>query len=128
MVRYRPDIVHIHSILPLFHALFGKLIGARTAVTFHGTDLYRVGNRKLFRWLVRSFDEVYYVSRAMEHLLNGCVSADRLHYTPNGVDLDRFAERLAGKTAAYDVISGERFELGTQLNVPGRGLRLLEIR
>jgi glycosyltransferase involved in cell wall biosynthesis len=75
----------------LFHALFGKLIGARTAVTFHGTDLYRVGNRKLFRWLVRSFDEVYYVSRAMEHLLNGCVSADRLHYTPNGVDLDRFS-------------------------------------
>lgn len=91
MVRYRPDIVHIHSILPLFHALFGKMIGARTAVTFHGTDLYRVGDRSLFRWVLRSFDDVYYVSRAMEPLLSGCVSPDRLHYTPNGVDLDRFS-------------------------------------
>jgi glycosidase len=49
---------------------------------------------------------------------------------PDGVEVDlaRFAERLESKTAAYDVISGERFELGSTLDVPARGLRLLELR
>jgi glycosyltransferase involved in cell wall biosynthesis len=90
MVRFRPDVVHIHSIQPVLHALFGKLFGARALVTFHGTDLYRAGGHRLFRAAMKFFDGVFYVSRAMEPLLADCVDPERLHYIPNGVDLDRF--------------------------------------
>jgi len=47
---------------------------------------------------------------------------------PVEVALDRFAERLGDKTRAYDVTTGEMFPLGFSLEVPARGLRLLELR
>jgi glycosidase len=49
---------------------------------------------------------------------------------PDAVELElsRFSERLGPADTAFDVISGERIALGDTLRIPGRGVRLLEIR
>ncbi len=90
MLKFRPTVVHIHSILPYFHGLFSKMLGAKVFVSFHGTDLYRIGRTPFLRFLLRIFDHVFYVSRAMEPLLEKALPIGKYTYTPNGVDASYF--------------------------------------
>ena len=43
------------------------------------------------------------------------------------LDLDRFAEMLAGVTSGKDILTGENHSLANSLQVPARGVMVLEL-
>jgi glycosyltransferase involved in cell wall biosynthesis len=96
MIRFRPHVVHIHSIIPVFHALFAKVfLRSRILVTFHGTDAYRIPRYAFFRLVLPLFDHVFYVSKVMQPILASIVPASKLSYSPNGVDIGFFSPGAA---------------------------------
>ncbi len=92
LTSFKPDIIHIHSPLYLMHAAFARFVlGARVCMTFHGTDILRIKKSAVLRKLIRLIgDEFFYVSRAMEPVLGSFLPEEKLYYTPNGVDTERF--------------------------------------
>jgi glycosyltransferase involved in cell wall biosynthesis len=91
MIRFQPQIVHLHSPMPMLHGLFCKyILGAKLFITFHGTDANHLPRSRILRALVRRADKVCYVSTAMLQSMEGAVPDNRLLYTPNGVDTAAF--------------------------------------
>jgi len=91
VVWYRPQILHIHTHLPLPLAVIGKVIKAKVIVTFHGTDVLAVRRSRFLQLLCRIFaKEVWYVSKAMQDPLRSMFPKVKMLYTPNGVDPSYF--------------------------------------
>lgn len=92
IVRWRPDLVHVHSPMYLPAALAaGRALRVPVVITFHGADFIRVYERPWLGRLVARADRLLTVS---SHMLDGLRA-----YTPrgvepiwigNGVDLDIF--------------------------------------
>ncbi|MCH7751293.1 MAG: glycosyltransferase, partial [Planctomycetes bacterium] len=95
LVRFRADIIHVHSILPVLFALFSKFALSRPIVmTFHGTDSVRVRESRLLQWLVdSSVDVLFCVSQPMANELRPLLHKTRVITLPNGVDLEIFRDR-----------------------------------
>lgn len=94
MISFSPRIIHIHSPLYLLHAAFARIVlGAKVCMTFHGTEIMRLKKSRFLRRLIKLFGhEFFYVSRAMEPVLKSFLPEERLHYTPNGVDTEKFKD------------------------------------
>ncbi len=91
MLRFQPDIVHVHTPMPILHGLFARYVLRRPFfITFHGTDIHSMARSRLLRALVRKADMVCYVSEHMRTVLEQSVPAERLLYTPSGVDTRAF--------------------------------------
>lgn len=94
VASFRPDIVHLHTPLPILTGLFAKyFLGSRLVVQFHGTDALRVKQSRILRAVLRQCDCVMYVSRGMEETFESFLPASKLWYVGNGVDLDQFHPR-----------------------------------
>lgn len=93
MVRFRPNIVHTHTAIPIFHGLFGKhFLRARWILTIHGSDYLQVRRSKSLQRLLRGVDALCYVSGNMQAELERLFPSIPLYHTPSGVDLDLFAD------------------------------------
>lgn len=83
------DILHIHS--PMFYiiALWGKLIGKKVYISFHGEDFNRISKSKLYKSISGLFDGVFAIS---PHMVEGLQSIHKcpVYYIGNGVDLEEF--------------------------------------
>lgn len=92
------DLIHAHYILPpgLIAVLVGGLMGTRTAVTIHGSDLFLLAQKPLLkqitRWVLERTDYVMVVSKALERkVLELGISPQKVKFTTNAVDRDRFS-------------------------------------
>ena len=95
MIRFRPQIIHIHTPLPLLLGVVGKLVfHAPLLMTFHGTDYYRFKSSRLLQYLVKIWvDTVICVSSDMVWGLKESLPGKRVVYVPNAVDTQMFRER-----------------------------------
>jgi len=100
-----------------FQAWLRRLLNWRkTASAVHGGSLVHYN----------PLDGVYVYFRADARQRVMVVLNKNKTETPLG--LARFAESLAGRTHAVDVISGQRHELGSSLNLPPRSSLVLELQ
>jgi len=91
ILKFKPDIVHIHTPMPILQAVFAKLIfRSKIVITFHGTDINSINKWQLFNFLLRKSDKVCYVSKSMTDVLKKMFHSKDLIYTPSGVDIDFF--------------------------------------
>ncbi len=91
MLLQRPQIVHIHAILPLPLGLLGKLLRAKVVLTLHGTEFHSLRRSRLMQAAVRfTCDAIFCVSNAMIEPLLEMFPNTRIVYTPSGVDLSVF--------------------------------------
>jgi glycosyltransferase involved in cell wall biosynthesis len=96
LVRFRPHILCLHTHLPAPLAIAGRMMGARVAITVHGTDLLAVRRSRLLRWIYRNMaDEIWYVSEAMKDDLRQLCGDRPLRHVPSGVDLALFRSTAA---------------------------------
>ena len=88
IVRFHPDIVHIHTPLPVLFGVFAKLIlRCPVVMTFHGTDFLWLRRIKILQWLVDSVvDVVFCVSHLMAEEMTSLMRKPRITTIPNGVD------------------------------------------
>lgn len=90
MLRWRPEIVHAHSLPGLLYGAIGaRLLRVPWAFTFHGTELRRAVRGPMRRLIARA-DVIFYVSEHMRPLLEASFPGQRLVYTPSGVDMETF--------------------------------------
>jgi glycosyltransferase involved in cell wall biosynthesis len=92
------DLIHAHYILPpgLIAVLVGSLMGIRTAVTVHGSDLFILAQKPLLkqitRWVLKKADYVMVVSEALDRKVQELgISPQKVKLTPNAVDVERFS-------------------------------------
>jgi glycosyltransferase involved in cell wall biosynthesis len=93
IARFRPDLFHVHSPLPILPALIYKLLaGTPIVLTFHGTDYYRFERSRLTRFLIRRFvDHVICLSPDQPDRFRQLVPGHAADYIANGVDLRLFS-------------------------------------
>ena len=62
MVKYKVDIIHIHSAMFILVALAGKILKKVNIITFHGADYFRIENAIWYRCFARCIDTVFSIS------------------------------------------------------------------
>ncbi len=114
LIRFRPDIVHIHSPLYLLHALFARLVlGSRICMTFHGSDLLRIKRSWILkRFVARIADLYFYVSISMRTDLEEFIPSGRLIHTPNGVDTTTFRDLGLKREKRVTAVGNLRWQKG----------------
>jgi glycosyltransferase involved in cell wall biosynthesis len=98
MVRhYKIDLIHAHFLLPpgLIGVGVGKILGTKTAVTAHGSDLLIQSKNPVLRYLIKfvlgKADYVLVVNNTLkDKALKLGVNPDKIHITPNAVDVVKF--------------------------------------
>lgn len=90
MTRWRPDVIHAHSLPALLHGVLGsRRLGVPWVFSFHGSELRRA-TRPPLRGLIARADGLFYVSRHMEPTIAAAFPDVPRWYTPSGVDLATF--------------------------------------
>jgi len=114
MWRFKPNIVHVHTPLPLLHGIFGKMfLGAKLVLTFHGTGFVRFESSAFLQWVVRRWvDAVFYVSKTMGGSLKELLPSTPLIYTPNGVELQQFHNKMWPRKNQLVAIGNLRWQKG----------------
>lgn len=93
LIKFKPSIIHLQSPHAILVGIFAKyVLGAKLAITFHGSDLRRIETNKPFLRLLRIADRIFYVAASMEELLSKHFSKEQLLHTPSGIDLDFFLD------------------------------------
>jgi glycosyltransferase involved in cell wall biosynthesis len=111
--RFRPTLVHIHSLLPVpLLVLVKRLLGLPVIVTFHGTEFVYFERSCILRRMARFADIICYVSPHMEKSLKKYFSKKRIEYTPNGVDLDLFRPLNWERKKAILMVGNLKWEKG----------------
>jgi len=98
MVRhYNIDLIHAHFILPpgLIGILVGKILGKKTVVTAHGSDLLIQGKNPILRSLIKfvlgKSDYVLVVNQSLKsNVLKLGIKPEKIYVTPNAVDVEKF--------------------------------------
>lgn len=96
---YFYQIIHIHHIFFAIPAIFLKLTGKKIVITIHGSDIYKIRDSKVLRFILRKFDKILVVSFAQKKLLEEFITSKKIQYIGNGVDsnfykpLKNYAER-----------------------------------
>lgn len=95
--RLKIDLIHAHFLLPpgLIGVCVGSIMGKETAVTAHGSDLMIQAEnpllRRLIKFTLKSADYVLVVNQNLqEKVLELGVNPDKVHVTPNAVDVEKF--------------------------------------
>jgi len=95
LFRFRPDIVHLQSPHCFLVGLVSKILfGSKVVVTFHGSDLRRVHNNRIYMKMLSFCSAYFYVAFDMEERLRKYYPADRLIFTPSGVDTEYYRNPL----------------------------------
>jgi glycosyltransferase involved in cell wall biosynthesis len=95
--RLKIDLIHAHFLLPpgLIGVCVGSIMGKKTAVTAHGSDLMIQAKNPLLRGLIKftlkRADYVLVVNQALqEKVLELGINPDKIYVTPNAVDVEKF--------------------------------------
>lgn len=100
VVRFRPDIIHVHTLLTLPVGIAAKFISRVPLVlTIQGTDYYRLKTNRIFRGLVHFLlrqwvDGIICVSNDVERDLKSELPQKRVIYMPNAVDTELFHNQM----------------------------------
>lgn len=87
--KNKVQIVHIHSPMYLLVAIWGKLTGKTTCITYHGTDYLRIKDVKIYRFFSKKFIEIgFCISPHMIEKLQ--LNHNKVTYNFNGVDTSVF--------------------------------------
>lgn len=91
--KNKVDIVHIHSPMYLLVAIWGKITGKLTCITYHGTDYLRVKDRKLYSFFSKAIITIgFCISPHMIEKMKK--NHKQVEYTPNGVDTSIFINKM----------------------------------
>jgi len=113
LVRFRPDIVDIHTPYPILGGLFCKyLLGSKLVVSLHGTDILMLRQSLLMRSLLNSADMVLYVSKRMFGELKQFIPVSKLQYIGNGVNLDSFHYKAGHRTKRIVAVGSLKWQKG----------------
>jgi L-malate glycosyltransferase len=95
--RFNIDMIHAHFLLPpgLIGVCVGSLLGKKTAVTAHGSDLMIQAKnpilRSLIKFVLKRADYVLVVNQTLkDKVLELGISPDKVYITPNAVDVEKF--------------------------------------
>ena len=95
--RFNIDLIHAHFLLPpgLIGVCVGSLLGKKTAVTAHGSDLMIQAKnpilRNLIKFVLKKADYVVVVNQTLkEKALELGINPDKVYITPNAVDVEKF--------------------------------------
>ena len=94
IIRFRPDIVHLHSVLTILFAVFSRVALRRpVAITLHGTDSIWIRKSRVLQWLIEwTVDVIFCVSHDMVSDMSTLVHNPKIIFIPNGVDFSLFHE------------------------------------
>ncbi|MCL0044413.1 glycosyltransferase [Dehalococcoidia bacterium] len=91
LVKFRPQIIHLHTALPIVFGVVGKwLTGSKLVATIHGTELSWIVKSRFLRSMLNHADAICYVSSSMHPKLRESLTVPTMKHTPSGVDLDIF--------------------------------------
>ena len=111
MITFRPNIVHIHTPMPIFHGLFGKYgLRTRLYISFHGSDASVVARSLVLRFLVRRAHVICIVSEAMRSIIEPFAPRPRVFYTPNGVDTEAFPYGVNHRQSVICMVGSLRWQ------------------
>ena len=83
------DIIHIHSPMYLLVALWGKITGKLTCITYHGTDYVTIKDNKAYQVASRYFLDIgFCISPQMVEKMKS--NHKTVKYVPNGIDTNLF--------------------------------------
>ena len=84
------DIVHIHSPMFVLILLWGKLRKAKTVITLHGTDYYRLRGSNVLKKLISVSDSILCVSQEQYEAVCSWYPGKLIRLISNGIDNDFF--------------------------------------
>ena len=91
------ELIHAHFLLPpgLIGVCVGSLLGKKTAVTAHGSDLMIQAKnpvlRSLIKFVLKKADYVLVVNQTLkDKVLELGINPDKVYLTPNAVDVEKF--------------------------------------
>ena len=92
IIRFKPDIIHIHSPLQILLAITAKLfLKVPLVITYHGTDFNRLRRHKILLRLIYLFvDHTICISKDFYNEMIKIEKNQNVSYVPNGVDLSLF--------------------------------------
>lgn len=95
--RFNIELIHAHFLLPpgLIGVCVGSLLGKKTAVTAHGSDLMIQAKnpvlRSLIKFVLKKADYVLVVNQTLkDKVLELGINPDKVYITPNAVDVEKF--------------------------------------
>lgn len=95
--RFNIGLIHAHFLLPpgLIGVCVGSLLGKKTAVTAHGSDLMIQAKnpilRRLIKFVLKRADYVLVVNQTLkDKVLELGINQDKVYITPNAVDVEKF--------------------------------------
>ncbi len=87
--KNKVEVVHIHSPMYLLVAVWGKLTGKTTCITYHGTDYLRIKDLKMYRFFSKKFIDIgFCISPHMIQKMQ--LNHNKIICTINGVDTSMF--------------------------------------
>ena len=87
--KNKVQVVHIHSPMYLLVAVWGKMTGKTTCITYHGTDYLRIKDVKIYRFFSKKFIEIgFCISPHMIEKMQ--LNHNKTKYIPNGIDASIF--------------------------------------
>lgn len=111
--RKKVSLIHLHSINYLLSSLLFKLIfKAPLIINFGGTDLLRLSNNRVLKFLAGYADHYLYVSSSMTKTLTTLFDAKKITYMGNGVDLDFFAYEPTRRKRQFIAVGNLRWQKG----------------
>jgi len=111
--KYKVSIIHLHSINYLFAAVVLKRIfDAPLVISFGGTDLIRLKQYGVLKWLSQFSNKVLYVASSMRPDLLKVFPSSKLVYMGNGVDLSQFLPKRLKRKKQFIAIGNLRWQKG----------------
>ena len=92
IIKFKPDIIHIHTPLQILLAISAKLyFRVPLVLTYHGTDFNRLRRSKVLLKLIHFFvDHTICISEDIYKKIIQIDQSQSISYVPNGVDLSLF--------------------------------------
>jgi glycosyltransferase involved in cell wall biosynthesis len=92
ILKFKPDIIHIHTPLQILLAISAKLyLRVPLVLTYHGTDFNRLRRNKILLKLIHFFvDHTICISEDIYAKMIQIENNKTISYVPNGVDLSLF--------------------------------------
>lgn len=95
--RFNIELIHAHFLLPpgLIGVCVGSLLGKKTAVTAHGSDLMIQAKnpvlRSMIKFVLKKADYVLVVNQTLkDKVLELSINPEKVYITPNAVDVEKF--------------------------------------
>ena len=107
ILRFHPDILHLHTPLQIALGITVKLIyRCPLVLTFHGTDYNHFQRSKILQTIVRKFvDHIICISPNMFDDVVDRLPMVSATYVENGVDLDLFAPKLTDNKRKKQIVA-----------------------